>query len=104
MERALIGFSKVINHLKQRGDTIPKMVIHSFTTYKKYMEKWNEFRELIRPDIICLLDRNLMYITLCPSDRLSKKKWFLKTVDNHPYTHHINDIKILEHIHFIHSL
>ena len=103
MERALVGFSKAVHNLKTKGLPIPKMVIHSFTTYNKYTEKLHEFKKIVHPNIISSLDNNLIYITLCSSNRLHKKKWFTKNCD-HPYLTNIDDNKILNHIRFISSL
>lgn len=88
--------------MSKNNKPIPKFEINSFTTYNLFHKKLQEFCELLHPDLKKKLQKNLIYNTICNSDRLHKNKWFNK--NNNPYINNINFLKIITHIKFITNL
>jgi hypothetical protein len=102
MERAITGFCKTINTFTNNNIKIPVLIIHSFTTYKKFNDKLNEDLDTRKETIANEITKNLKYCTLTNNDRLSAKKWFASCVNC--YTDNVNEELIIKDIEFIKSL
>lgn len=76
LERALTGFAKTINNYQKKSIIVPKLIIHSFTTYKKFQEKKMEDLDTRKTIIADEMEKKIVYTTLTNSDRLNKNKWF----------------------------
>lgn len=104
MERALVGIVKTIDKFNKENKEIPKFEIHSFTTYKLFNEKIEEFKPIINDKLWSILNDKLIYTTICSQDRLRNQLWFKEGVYRKCYTTNLNYIKIKEHIKFINSI
>ena len=104
MERAIIGFAKTISKHKVRDNECPLLLIHSFTKYKRFNEKLDEIYSVLHPNIVDILKNKLRYTTIANSDRLAKKKWFKKDVQNHPYLDNYNINQIIQDIIYIKNI
>ena len=78
MERALTGFSKIVNAYIKKNEPIPFLILHSFTKYKKFNEKLEEDMDTRKTEIRDEIQKKLLYTTLVECDRLPNKKWFSK--------------------------
>lgn len=104
LERALVGIVKSINTLNKQKKNIPYFEIHSFTTYNLFTKKLNEFKDIIDDTLSSILDKKLVYTTICHKDRLKKEKWFNKSVYKQCYLTNINYVHIIDHIKFLLSI
>lgn len=98
LERALVGIVKSINILTKKNKKIPIFEIHSFTTYKLFYEKLNDFREIINNNLVSILYDKLIYTTICSRVRLKKEMWFNKDSYKKCYTTNLNLVNIRNHI------
>ena len=77
----------LINIIKQDKE-IPYFEICSYTTYKRFHEKLEEFKEccINFSKLIPILDEKLIYTTICDKDRLKKQDWFNNSAYKKCYT------------------
>lgn len=106
LERALSGFSKTVYAYKQEGKQVPLLILHSFTRYNKYNEKFEEDMNTRKPEIKDELKKKMVYSTLVNRDRLPKEEWIgsKKSTRNDSYSHFSEDDLIQKDIEFIKSL
>ena len=109
LDRAFASFTKTVNTYKKKNKTVPVLILHSFTRYKKFSEKLEDLLDIlghgnqIKDEIN--KKKKLVYITLVESDRLPKKKWFSKEEYRYDcYYTNASDKLIIEDIKFIQSL
>jgi hypothetical protein len=103
MERALTGFCKTVNTYQKKGKTIPVLILHSFTRYKKFSEKFEEDMDTRKTEIRDEIQKKLVYTTLVECDRLSKKRWFSKELYD-CYSVNASEELVIKDIEFIQSL
>ena len=103
--RAIMGFAKTADTLIKQGKQIPKCIINTFTRYKKYDEKLEEFWIITKPEIVNELKKKLVYNTLVSRDRLPKTIWFSQNENRfNCYLSNVEDELIIKDIQFIQSL
>ena len=79
--RAICEFAKTIESYLSNGVEVPLLLLHSFTTYKKYQEKLDELKPIFAPEILAEMEKKVRYTSLVKRDRLPKEHWFPKSND-----------------------
>ena len=102
LEKALTGAARTINTCLENKESVPCIILHSFTTYSKFSQKLVEFCGILKPELVNTLKEKLIYTTLYTGDRLSTKKWFQSIAD--AYVYYEDDDLIKKDIIFIQSL
>ena len=103
--RAFTEFAKTTNAYLNKNLPVPYMILHSFTRYKKHLEKLEELKDTWKPAIIQHVDK-MIYTTLTSCDRLRRTDWIgsVHSTRTDSYTHFAEDALIEEDITFIKSL
>lgn len=102
LERALTGFSKTIVKYMKKEKEVPYFIINSFTTYSLFNNKMDEFCEILDTKVKKILKEKVIYISICKSDRINRKKWFKYNKD--AYIEHLDKDLVKKDILFIKSL
>ena len=102
LERALTGATRTVNAYLKIKEPVPCIILHSFTTYSKFIQKLEEYCEIVKPEIVDKLKEKLIYTTLHAGDRLKTSKWFQECPN--AYVDHVSDDLIKKDIEFIQSL
>jgi len=105
-ERALVGFAKTIARCLKARVTVPLFVLHSFTTYKLYKIKLEEFEDILNPDVMSYINTHVKYTSLTPHDRRPPDEWYsskTKGGTTNWYTHHADNDSITRDVNFFNS-
>ena len=79
-------------------------VLHSFTKYKLYTNKCENFYNILQDDIKEQMLNNMIYTTVTLTDRISRNKWYNINNDNNSYMELYELDLIKEDIRMIRSL
>lgn len=102
-KRAIIDFAKTAQNYIKTHNKCPLLILHSFTRYKKFEKELENIKDILKPKIVEILKKNLIYITLTNHDRI-RREWFSNAKDNCPYVEYAEDKLIKKDIRFIQSL
>lgn len=98
--RAINNAAQLYSKCVAQGIEVPYFVISSSTRYNKFKEIYKENVEIIREDLVEILNEKLIYFPLCEHDRVNQKKYFM-TKDN---CFNLSDELITEELKFIEGL
>ena len=76
LERAVIGFAKVVRLFLNNKKEVPYFIISSPTKYKKYEQKLEETLQILDPQICSILNKKIKYFTILNEDRIKRKGYF----------------------------
>ena len=62
LERAINGFSKTVNSYLKKNQTVPLLIIHSFTKYNLFQKKLDEDLETRKIEIKEIIEKKLEYL------------------------------------------
>jgi len=104
LDRSLTSYAKTINIYLKNGIKCPKFILHSFTKYKLYTNKCENFYNILQDDIKEQMLNNMIYTTVTLTDRISRNKWYNINNDNNSYMELYELDLIKEDIRMIRSL
>ena len=85
LDRSLTSYAKTINIYLKNGIKCPKFILHSFTKYKLYTDKCENFYKILRDDIKEQMLNNMVYTTVTLTDRIKRNQWYSINDDNNSY-------------------
>ena len=104
LDRSLTSYAKTINIYLKNGIKCPKFILHSFTKYKLYTDKCENFYKILRDDIKEQMLNNMVYTTVTLTDRIKRNQWYSINDDNNSYMELYELDLIKEDIRMIRSL
>ena len=104
LDRSLTSYAKTIHIYIKNGIKCPKFILHSFTKYKLYKDKCENFYKILRDDIKDQMLNNMVYTTVTLTDRIKRNKWYNTKDENNSYIDLYELDLIKEDIRMIRSL